>query len=308
MPHPEIFTYAANINNKAKLATLPQGEYLPLVVERAKGHLAMSAAKVPTAEGTPKDVVSGKIEGTLLSATFLLELQDKSGESRFVLLQRDAGAPSYAGHWQIPAGRMSPGETATSCAAREFMEEVKVEGLSYKGQSLQLSEKMLEQLADKKEGAQITWDSGKTEIAPYVFFDNTVEFFKKAVVKVDDFSSVKLSDNEGWGRNVALLTRGELNKALDNICPSSKLIWEAHQVHTLKNNLAKEGYTTDSKNLLESIRNPDDVKIRATNSAGKTVELHLDRKTLEAASLRDGVAFKAEKENAYKPPETGRER
>ena len=305
MSHPEIFTYASKIDKKAELVALAQGDYLPLVIERSKGHLAMSTAKVPTAQGTPKDVVSGKIEGTLLSATFLLELQDKSGESRFVLLQRDAGAPSYPGHHQIPAGRMSPGETATSCAVREFMEEVKVEGLSDKGQPFQLSEKMLEQLADKKEGAQITWDSGKTETVPYVFFDNTVEFFKTAVVKVDGFAPIKLSDNEGWGRNVALLTRGELNKSLDKMCPSSKLIWEAQQVHTLKNNLAEAGYSTDPKNLLDSIRNPNNPITAATG--GKPIVLHLDKETLAAASLRGGVKFNAEVATPS-PANLGRER
>ena len=54
----------------------------------------------------------------------LVEADDGSGETAFLLTRRAAALRAHAGQWALPGGRCDPGETAEQAAARELEEEL----------------------------------------------------------------------------------------------------------------------------------------------------------------------------------------
>lgn len=57
-------------------------------------------------------------------ALTLVETEDGSGETGFILTRRAAGLRSHGGQWAIPGGRCDAGETPTEAALRELDEEL----------------------------------------------------------------------------------------------------------------------------------------------------------------------------------------
>jgi len=59
-------------------------------------------------------------------AVLLLETEDGSGESAFLLTRRAKGLRGHSGQWALPGGRCDAGETVVRAALREIEEEVGV--------------------------------------------------------------------------------------------------------------------------------------------------------------------------------------
>jgi mutator protein MutT len=57
-------------------------------------------------------------------AIALLETEDGSGETAFVLTRRTNGLRSHGGQWALPGGRCDAGETPAEAALRELDEEI----------------------------------------------------------------------------------------------------------------------------------------------------------------------------------------
>jgi 8-oxo-dGTP pyrophosphatase MutT (NUDIX family) len=57
-------------------------------------------------------------------ALTLVETEDGSGETGFILTRRAAGLRSHGGQWAIPGGRCDAGETPVEAALRELDEEL----------------------------------------------------------------------------------------------------------------------------------------------------------------------------------------
>ena len=57
-------------------------------------------------------------------ALVLVEADDGSGETAFLLTRRAAALRAHAGQWALPGGRCDEGETAEQAAARELEEEL----------------------------------------------------------------------------------------------------------------------------------------------------------------------------------------
>jgi 8-oxo-dGTP pyrophosphatase MutT (NUDIX family) len=57
-------------------------------------------------------------------AITLVEADDGSGESAFLLTRRNAGLRAHGGQWALPGGRCDPGETHEQAALRELEEEL----------------------------------------------------------------------------------------------------------------------------------------------------------------------------------------
>src|SRR5947209_7546056 len=59
-------------------------------------------------------------------ALTLVEADDGSGETAFLLTRRSAHLRAHAGQWALPGGRCDPGETLEEAALRELEEELGV--------------------------------------------------------------------------------------------------------------------------------------------------------------------------------------
>jgi 8-oxo-dGTP pyrophosphatase MutT (NUDIX family) len=59
-------------------------------------------------------------------ALALVEADDGSGETAFLLTRRASGMRAHAGQWALPGGRCDPGETLEAAALRELQEELGV--------------------------------------------------------------------------------------------------------------------------------------------------------------------------------------
>ncbi|HEV2362787.1 MAG TPA: CoA pyrophosphatase [Caulobacteraceae bacterium] len=57
-------------------------------------------------------------------ALALVEAEDGSGETAFLLTRRATGLRAHAGQWALPGGRCDPGESAAATALRELEEEL----------------------------------------------------------------------------------------------------------------------------------------------------------------------------------------
>lgn len=57
-------------------------------------------------------------------AILLLETEDGSGETAFLLTRRAKGLRGHSGQWALPGGRCDDGETAGQAALREIEEEI----------------------------------------------------------------------------------------------------------------------------------------------------------------------------------------
>jgi 8-oxo-dGTP pyrophosphatase MutT (NUDIX family) len=57
-------------------------------------------------------------------AITLVEADDGSGQTAFLLTRRAAGLRAHGGQWALPGGRCDPGETAEVAALRELEEEL----------------------------------------------------------------------------------------------------------------------------------------------------------------------------------------
>jgi 8-oxo-dGTP pyrophosphatase MutT (NUDIX family) len=57
-------------------------------------------------------------------AITLVEADDGSGESAFLLTRRNAALRAHGGQWALPGGRCDPGETPAQTALRELEEEL----------------------------------------------------------------------------------------------------------------------------------------------------------------------------------------
>lgn len=57
-------------------------------------------------------------------AITLVEADDGSGQTAFLLTRRAAGLRAHAGQWALPGGRCDPGETLEQAALRELEEEL----------------------------------------------------------------------------------------------------------------------------------------------------------------------------------------
>src|SRR5580692_4379677 len=57
-------------------------------------------------------------------AITLVEADDGSGETAFLLTRRAAEMRAHAGQWALPGGRCDPGESAERAALRELEEEL----------------------------------------------------------------------------------------------------------------------------------------------------------------------------------------
>ncbi len=74
-------------------------------------------------------------EGLKLAAVAitLVEADDGSGETAFLLTRRAAALRAHAGQWALPGGRCDPGETLEQAALRELEEEL---GLSLPAENI----------------------------------------------------------------------------------------------------------------------------------------------------------------------------
>ncbi|HSV02792.1 MAG TPA: CoA pyrophosphatase [Phenylobacterium sp.] len=59
-------------------------------------------------------------------AIALVEADDGSGETAFLLTRRASGLRAHAGQWALPGGRCDPGESLAETALRELQEELGV--------------------------------------------------------------------------------------------------------------------------------------------------------------------------------------
>jgi 8-oxo-dGTP pyrophosphatase MutT (NUDIX family) len=66
-------------------------------------------------------------------ALTLVEADDGSGQTAFLLTRRAAEMRAHAGQWALPGGRCDPGETAEQAALRELEEEL---GLTLPAQNI----------------------------------------------------------------------------------------------------------------------------------------------------------------------------
>jgi 8-oxo-dGTP pyrophosphatase MutT (NUDIX family)/predicted GNAT family acetyltransferase len=197
----------------------------PYHIKVGEGYLCMKPEADPQAIGRPKDIVNGLLPGHLISAGTILKVVDEQNNSKWLMLKRDEGAPSYPGHWQFPAGRMSVGETPLECARRELIEEVR---LTSKGELLDLAQ------ANYSLGHETyAWEGsdGVTQAVAgqHIFYDNTVDFYFIATIKVPDLNDVLAFDNEPYGRVVKLLTEEEITSMVQSgraVCPASAMQWD----------------------------------------------------------------------------------
>jgi 8-oxo-dGTP pyrophosphatase MutT (NUDIX family) len=60
-------------------------------------------------------------------ALALVDAQDGSGETAFLLTRRATSLRAHPGQWALPGGRCDPGETFAEAAARELAEELGLE-------------------------------------------------------------------------------------------------------------------------------------------------------------------------------------
>lgn len=209
----------------------------PFLIATGPGYLVMDPVKDPEAIGAPTDIVNGKLSGFLLSAATLLEVQD-SEQSRWVMLERDARAPSYPHHWQFPSGRIGPDELPLQCAMRELAEEVR---LTYEGVHLPFADVLYRVGGDEYDW--LTQDSVHVGIrARQVFYENTVEFYYHATLQVRNVEDVQAFDNEAYGRTVKLLEESEVDALVETgkVCPASALQWSAFKSERAVNRLLRE--------------------------------------------------------------------
>ena len=194
----------------------------PREVVESNGYLTLRPGSDINSLGAPRDVLRGALPGLLLSSSTLLEVRDAT-QRRWVLLERDQGAPTHAGRWQFPAGRLSPGETPLECAIRELHEEVR---LTESGRPLGWSDLVLH-----RDGEEFRWrfqDGSEVQLyAKHVFCEQTIEFYFHAVLSVENVSLVQAWDNEPYGRRVELLSDAQIEHLLhkDLLCPASALQW-----------------------------------------------------------------------------------
>ena len=80
--------------------------------------LARSCAAFPRIAGDGTDLKHAAV------ALTLVEADDGSGESAFLLTRRASALRAHGGQWALPGGRCDPGETPQETALRELEEEL----------------------------------------------------------------------------------------------------------------------------------------------------------------------------------------
>jgi 8-oxo-dGTP pyrophosphatase MutT (NUDIX family) len=73
---------------------------------------------------SPNELTAGLKRAAV--AVLLLETEDGSGESAFLLTRRAKSLRGHSGQWALPGGRCDAGETVAQAALREIEEEVGV--------------------------------------------------------------------------------------------------------------------------------------------------------------------------------------
>lgn len=233
----------------------------PRSVSTGSGYLVMKPDRDPHAIGSPKQIVNGQLPGFLLSATAMVEVTDGS-TSKWLALERDAQAPTYALHWQFPAGRIEPGETPVECALRELAEEVRI---TEKGQPVSADRLIL-----APQGDQFFWKTeGRADRVVrtnwvYLENDKTLECYFHLRLQVANFSDIEVADNEPYGRRVKLMTANEWQSLIDTdqVCPSSKMQWEKHTAKRLLERLVdkenkESALAAKPRELIENFKNAD---------------------------------------------------
>jgi len=174
-----------------------------IVLATGEGFTSMK----PNPEGyaSVMDLRSGKAVGWLVSSTALMGLAGPENERRYVLIKRTADAAVEPNRWQFPAGRVATGELPLITACRELTEEIRIEG-----EHLSWGQTVIR--VGGPEVTYLTADEVHTMRARFLhqIDEHTVEFYYPMELKVSAFDAVQLSDNEGYGRSVALFTVAEL--------------------------------------------------------------------------------------------------
>lgn len=141
--------------------------------------------------------------GSLMSASALLAIGD-GAEHRLLMLRRDGQAQTSPGQWQFPAARCRPDELPLVAACRGLGRKVRVSGAVRDWREVRI-------VVGGPEIEYLTHDAIESFRARYVFVDNTFEFYYPMTLDVRSFADLLLSDNEPYGRPVALFTRDEIS-------------------------------------------------------------------------------------------------
>lgn len=157
---------------------------------------------------TVAEIDSGKVPGLLMSAAAVVAFHMPIGV-RYLLIKRYPGADGKPGKYQFPAGRSEPEELPLTTACRELQEEVFVQ---YDGRVGWGS------LAIRVGGQDIDYLFGDCLHGfrgRFVQVRNTLEFYYPMDLVVQDAESIVLRDNEGYGRELRLVSREELVELAD---------------------------------------------------------------------------------------------
>lgn len=172
------------------------------------------------------DLAAGRVHGWLVSSTALVRVVAQ-GETKYVALRRSDDAKVAPGQWQAPAGRLAPEELPLSCAIRELAEEVAISG-----EHTSWGEALI-----NRGGPDIDYltQDGIHHIRARFVFDaerRTVEFYFRVQLEVSGFDAIALTDNEAYGRKVALLTVEQLRalSEAEQLTPPFKAILAAEGV------------------------------------------------------------------------------
>lgn len=127
-------------------------------------------------------------------AITLVDAQDGSGETAFLLTRRAAKLRAHAGQWALPGGRCDAGETLQQAALRELHEEL---GLLLPGEAVL---GVLDDYASRSGYAiapVVTWLEDASSLAPNPQEVESVHFIRLDHIAADDaveFVSIPESD------------------------------------------------------------------------------------------------------------------
>lgn len=172
------------------------------------------------AAATVSEVREQIAPGSLMSASALLAISDGT-EHRLLMLQRDAQAQTAPGQWQFPAARCSPDELPLIAACRGLGRKVRASGAVRNWREVRI-------VVGGPEIEYLTDDAIESFRARYVFVDNTFEFYYPMMLEVRSFADLQLSDNEPYGRPVALFTRDEISALTiaGQLTPAARAIFD----------------------------------------------------------------------------------